>query len=639
MIGEAQLRAALEAIPTRVALLDRDRRYIYVNRHYIEFAGKTEADILGHTEQEVLAEEGFATIYPQGARALAGEVTPWEGWIKYRQGRRYLQRYCVPLLGDDGAIAGYFVFNRDLTALKLSEQALAEQLAARTESQALNAAIVAAALDCIIAIDEAGHIIEFNPAAEATFGYRRTEALGRSIAELVVPPALRQQHLDGFERYIKGGEPRILGRRVDIEAMRANGEVFPVELTITEVRLPERRLFTAHLRDLSQKRANEAEILRQREALQQSEKMAAVGSLLAGVAHELNNPLSIVIGNAQMLTDTASTLSPELDARAQRVQAAAERCGRIVRSFLAMARRRERQERPVALHELIDGPLEMLAYGLRAAGIEVTIDIPEGLPPLLCDPDQMQQVLINLLTNARQALEGHPAPRRVRIVARTTGNWTLLEIADNGPGVAQSIRARVFDPFFTTKPPGAGSGIGLGLSRGIVEAHGGTLSLEPAGGSGARFLIRLPMGKVSEPLSAVAADAAHRGDADRGSSVLIIDDEVEVARLLSELLDGQGFRCEMAHDGAAAQAKLRQRDYDAILCDLRMPEVDGPALFAWLGETKPHLRQRIAFVTADALGAAGSDFLAHANRPILEKPFLPGELRRLMGELGCTARS
>src|SRR5262249_31059490 len=125
MIGEAQLRAALEAIPTRVALLDGDRRYIYVNRHYIEFAGKTEAEILGRTEQEVLAEEGFATLYPQGEQALTGKVVPWEGWLEYRQGRRYLQRYCAPLLDDDGTIAGYFVFNRDLTALKLSEQALA----------------------------------------------------------------------------------------------------------------------------------------------------------------------------------------------------------------------------------------------------------------------------------------------------------------------------------------------------------------------------------------------------------------------------------------------------------------------------------------------------------------------------------
>lgn len=227
----------------------------------------------------------------------------------------------------------------------------------------------------------------------------------------------------------------------------------------------------------------------------------------------------------------------------------------------------------------------------------------------------------------------------MRIAARRDGEWALLEIADNGPGVPESIRSRVFDPFFTTKPMGAGSGIGLGLSRGIVEAHGGTMTLAPADGSGARFLIRLPLGTASAAPSEVAAGAAQPADTPDERSVLIIDDEVEVARLLSELLAGLGFRCEMVHDGAAAQARLQQREYDAILCDVRMPQVDGPALFAWLGETKPHLRQRTAFITADTLGAASGEFLAQANRPILEKPFVPAELRRLMGELCSPGKS
>ncbi len=632
-ISEAQLRAVFDSIPTRIALLDRDRRYRYVNREYIDFAGLSVEQIVGRTIPDVLAEETFALFYPQGERALAGEVVPWEGWLEYRQGRRYLQRICVPLHDSEGAVDGYFIFNRDLTDLKHREQELAEQLAARSASETLNAAIISAALDCVIAIDEAGCVLEFNPAAEQTFGRRRSDVLGRPIGDLIVPPALRQRHAEGFARYLRTGDPHVIGRRTEIEAMRADGTVFPVELTITEVRLPERRLFTAHLRDLTAARAAAAEIQRQREALHQSEKMAAFGSLLAGVAHELNNPLSIVIGNALMLAEAAAQDAPELAERAQRMQAAAERCGRIVRTFLAMARQRETQKRPVAVQALVDSALTLLAYGMRSSGVATTQDIAPGLPLVMCDADQMQQVLSNLLINARQVLETQPPPRHVRIMARADANWMRIEVADNGPGIDESIRSRIFDPFFTTKPLGTGTGIGLGVSRGIVEAHGGMLTLAPAADAGARFVLLLPLRQDGPAPAAETTDLRDDLVAPAGRTALIVDDEPEVGRLLSEMLAAQGFRCDAVSAGDAAQALLERRDYDVIICDVRMPGIDGPALFAWLGAHKPHLCARTAFVTGDTLGALAGDFLMRAGRPTLEKPFVPSELRQLIAEL------
>jgi two-component system NtrC family sensor kinase len=280
------------------------------------------------------------------------------------------------------------------------------------------------------------------------------------------------------------------------------------------------------------------------------------------------------------------------------------------------------------VREIIDGTLQLLAYGLRTGGITVEQDIAGDLPPLFCDPDQMQQVLMNLLVNARQALEEGPQPRRIHIAAKTDGNAIEMSVSDTGPGIAADIRSRIFDPFFTTKPAGAGTGIGLGVSRGIVEAHGGTLVL--AAGNGARFVLRLPL----QPVEAMpAAPAADTGSPRQDKSVLIIDDEAEVGRLLSEMLSAQSYRCDVVSSGEAARSLLEHRDYDAILCDVRMPDLDGPALFAWLGEHRPHLCPRMAFVTGDTLGAAAGGFLARAGRPILEKPFVPAELRRLMDEL------
>jgi two-component system NtrC family sensor kinase len=527
-------------------------------------------------------------------------------------------------------VDGYFVFSRDLTEMKRSE--------------ALNAAIAASALDCIIVADEAGRIVEFNPAAERTFGHARSAAIGRPIGDLIGSEALRARLEAGVPRFLQTGQEPLLGRRIEVEAVRADGSRFPAELAIAEVRLADRRLFTGYLRDLTASRAAAAEIGRQREALMQAEKLAALGSLLAGVAHELNNPLSIVLAGTLMLQEDLEAAGlAEPAGRAERVRTAAERCARIVRSFLAMARQQAVQRRPVAVGPLVDSVLELLTYGLRSDGIEVVRDTPPGLPPLLGDADQLHQVLANLLTNARQVLAGQAGARRIRITARCQGDLVELAVADNGPGIPPAIRGRIFEPFFTTKSAGSGTGIGLAVSRGLVEALGGTLELAEAAeeGRGARFVLRLPRAledpaPVPPPEREAAAPAAPAtGGAARAA--LIVDDEAEVAAVLAEILGGLGYRCDHAATGREARRLLSADDgqagYDVILCDLRMPDMGGAALYAWLEKHRPALCGRIAFVTGDTLGRGAGAFLARSGRPVLEKPFVPQEVRRLVASL------
>ena len=630
-LTDDRLRRVLEAIPARVSLLDREQRHCYVNNEYAELTGRPIDEILGRTVAEVLGAAAYDSLKSHSARALAGETVRWEGWLPFQKGGRIVQRVYLPYRTESGAIEGYFVFARDLAELDSGEWILPNQVVSLHASEALNAAITASALDCIIAIDEAGRVIEFNPAAEQTFGYKRADAIGKPISELIVPPALRQRHTEGFQRYLRTGQASMLDRRIEIEGMRADGNTFPVELAISEVRLPHRRLFTAYLRDLTAAREAQLEIERHREALHQSEKLAALGSLLAGVAHELNNPLSILIGNALMMQTEAERVSQALGERAQRIQAAAERCGRIVRSFLSMARQRKTQPRSVQVESLIGSALQLLAYGLRSAGIEIEQTIAPGLPPVFCDPDQMTQVLTNLLVNAQQALEAEPQPRRLRVSAAADGDSIVIEIADNGPGIPANLRSRVFDPFFTTKPMGAGTGIGLAVSRGIVEAHGGSLTLAGSEG-GATFLLRLPQqeaGQVtmdngaSPPWTSVHA----------GRSALIVDDEADVGQILCDMLTALGMRCDVVTSGEMAVERIKAQDFDAIICDVRLPDIDGPALYAWMAEHRPRLCARVAFVTGDTLGHASESFLARARRPLLEKPFLPADVRRLIDEL------
>ncbi|MBL6079212.1 response regulator [Belnapia sp. T18] len=402
----------------------------------------------------------------------------------------------------------------------------------------------------------------------------------------------------------------------------------PIDFADLEATVVKTQRYVATLREA---RAAETELQRQRELLLQAEKMATFGSLLAGVAHELNNPLSIVLAGALMLEEEAAELRlPSLARSAERIRVAAERCARIVRSFLAMARHQEVQRRPIVVAALIDGALELLAYGLRSDGIEVTLNVAAGLPPLFGDADQLHQVLANLITNAKQALEHQSGPRRLCIAARATYDAVQISVADNGPGISAELRDRIFDPYFTTKP--VGTGIGLAVSRRIADAHGGSLTLAE-GDCGACFVLRLPRAEQDAVAPAMADAHPETTPPAVPRTALVIDDELELAGVLARLLAVHGFRCDFAVTGRDAQDLLSRGEYDAILCDLRMPDMDGQELYCWLKRQRPHLCQRTAFVTGDALSQATARFLARSNRPVLEKPFLPEEVHRLVAAL------
>lgn len=499
--GEAELRMLLDSVPARVALLDRNRRHWYVNQDYTRFVGRPMEEILGRTVQDIIGTGPYVELQPLGARALAGEVVHWQGWMPHHQTKEplFVQRFYVPYRAACGSIQGYFVLTRDLTELKRTEQRLAEQLAALHASQALAEAITTAALDSVIVVDESGVVVSFNPAAEATFGYTQTYAVGKLIADLIVPPERRQAHAASLQRYRMTGEARWLGRRVEMQAMRSDGTTFPAELAVCEVKLPERRMLATYLRDLTPRKEAEAEIRRQRDALHESEKLAAFGSLLAGVAHELNNPLSIVIGHAVLLEEEAQDVGVDaLVDRAERIRVAAERCGQTVSTFLSMARHRGIRREPVKPGAMLRSVLDLLDDDQSASDIELVCELSAGLPALMGDPDQLHHVLTNLIVNARQALQDAPLPRQIRVAAVVAGPTLEIAVSDNGPGVPEEIHSRIFDPFFTTKKPGAGTGIGLAVSRGIAEAHGGSLTLTPST-QGARFVLRLPLsGTTSE---------------------------------------------------------------------------------------------------------------------------------------------
>jgi two-component system NtrC family sensor kinase len=255
-----------------------------------------------------------------------------------------------------------------------------------------------------------------------------------------------------------------------------------------------------------------------------------------------------------------------------------------------------------------------------------------SLPQIAADADQIHQIIINLLINAQHALAGAEGDRIVTIsTALGPEPMTVaLDVADTGPGVPEQARRRIFEPFFTTKAQGEGTGVGLSFSQGIAEAHGGRLILLPTA-RGATFRLTLPV-DAQQTLARIEPDTPPLPRSVQRRA-LVIDDEAEIAESLVDFLSLEGFTCEIAIGGYAAKARLTHGDYDLVISDLRMPDLDGPALYAFVRETRPDLAARMAFSTGDTLGAAAARFIADAKRPVLEKPFVPEAVRRFLAEI------
>ncbi len=370
------------------------------------------------------------------------------------------------------------------------------------------------------------------------------------------------------------------------------------------------------------------ELQRTQARLVQTEKLAAMGQILAGVAHELNNPLSVVVGHAGLLREMVPP--GPLSDRIGKIEQAGERCARIVKSFLALARQRAPERRPVHLQSLVAQAVELLAYSLRVDDIQVTLDLAPDLPVLWADPDQIHQVLVNLVGNAHHAMRAAPPPRRLSITARRgpARDRVTLEVADTGPGVPPELRERIFEPFFTTKPPGQGTGLGLSLCRGMIETHGGTLVLVESGRPGAVFRIELPVTGTPGPERPAPERPPATG---RGRRILLVEDEPEVAQVLVDVLRMAGHRVEVVGDGLAALDRLAAETYDLIVSDLRMPRLDGPGLYREVERRAPELCRRFVFMTGDALRPETLAFLEEVGAPSLHKPFDLDEVRRVIG--------
>lgn len=488
------------------------------------------------------------------------------------------------------------------------------------EAHATTSAVLDAAFDAVVLADADLRVVSANMAFTRMFAPTGVASIGRPLPELIAP-AEEAEPIGDALRF--DGES--MADAWPFEARGVRGRRFPAELQARRLQQGGRALIVVFIRDITERRRIEGEVASQREALHQSEKMTALGSLLAGVSHELNNPLAVVLGRSTVLAEQLAGTPHE--SALQKLRSAADRCGRIVRTFLAMARRSAPERSAVDINALVNDALEITGYGLRTAGIELVLDLDTGLPRTSADGDQLVQVVINLLINAQHALAALPdgAPREVRIeTARDAAGRILLTVRDTGPGVPDAVRRRIFEPFFTTKPVGEGTGMGLSVSRGIVEAHEGALELVSGAGDGAAFRITLPVEPVAPVRTRQAPRPATGGSRGR---ILIVDDEADVAELIEECLRPLGAAIRVVHGGEAALAEIAAGWFDVVVCDVRMAGMDGFETWRRATAARAGQGERFLFLTGDILAGDTSRRAAEIGRPVIEKPFDPAEIR------------
>lgn len=498
---------------------------------------------------------------------------------------------------------------------------------------ALQASVVDNAMDAIVTVDRSLRIVEFNRAAETMLSISRAEAVGRPF-DLFVPETHRLHERECFQELLRGRRLENIGRRRRLRALRADGSEITIEMVLWQSHVEQGVHVTASMRDITEQQRSAEIIERQRDELRQSEKLSIMGTLLAGVAHELNNPLSVVMGRAALLEEMCNGTDMEREAR--RVREAAVRCGGIVRTFLNMARQRSALRGRVQLNDAAREAADMLGYSLRTQAIRVQLDLAADMPMVEADSDQIGQVVLNLVINAQHAMDGSEGERRLVVrsgwepAEADRGARAWLEVQDTGPGVPPELRDQIFLPFFTTKGEGKGTGLGLAVSRAIARDHGGDLLLEHVEG-GACFRLWLPL-KDGASVSGYAF--AQLADEVSGGRILVIDDEADLAELMQQILERAGFEVATALSGTDALEMLDHLNFDAVVCDIRMPDVDGPVLWRHASRRGEALARRILFVTGDTLSVDVRRFIEETGCLVLDKPFSADDLcdkvRRVM---------
>jgi len=482
--------------------------------------------------------------------------------------------------------------------------------------------LFSAATDAIFTLDRAGVILSFNESAERLWHVPARTAVGQrwgAVLPFETPATVAEE----LGRAL-AGESRVF----EAGTWRPTGERSVVALTISP--LVEDGDVTAVLgiaRDVTDQRRVQAQLF-------QAEKMSAIGHLVGGMAHEVNNPLASILVNMELLV--AETRDPALLETLQAIKVEADRAAQVVRNLLTYIRGQGTERAVVDLRDAVRGALVLWGSHRTDRQIEAQVDLP-GDPVLVWGSiGNLQQVIMNLLTNAEQAILGRGGPGNVWVRLGVAEGVGTIVVEDDGPGIPTESLHRIFDPFFTTRPEGKGAGLGLSVSAGLVADHEGKLTATERPGGGARLVVELPLHSAGTPRpidpQRPLPQPSGPPPMPRGR-ILVVDDEADIRRSISRFLIRCGWGVEVADSGTEAIRLLAEHSFDVVLCDLRMPGMSGHEFFRHLQGTRSPAVERLVFMTGDVLSPEASRFLQEAGRPVLSKPFPTQDLLAVVAQV------
>ena len=579
--SELKYREFVDLLPQPVVELDEECNFKLVNTTALEAFGYGREEFeRGVSVFQTVAPEDRERMRANIERRLRGEDLGGSEYTMMRKdGSRFpVLVYSSPIVREE-RILGMRVIAVDITTQKRTEEEL-------RENESRIRAITESARDGIIMMDSDGMITYWNEAAGRIFGYTPAEAVGHELHRLLAPAKYRGSYRAGLERFRPTGEGGAIGQSLELTALRKDGTEFPVELSLAAVHMQHRWVAVGIVRDITDRkrdkeklqsllaeveeknrelhRANE-ELKASEKGLVQSEKLASLGQLSAGIAHELKNPLGIIL---QGMAYIRSTMDNEtlIDA-CGRIERSAIRANTIIQSLLDFARQRPPALKEVALRTLVEGILVMVEHQMKLKNVLIIRDFPPIVYTVNADANQMEQVLINLLVNASDAMkDGGTITVSIGPGAAADGTpWVEMTVADTGTGIPEEVLPRVFDPFFTTKEAGKGTGLGLSVTKGIVEHHGGRITMSSKAGEGTTVKIGLPCNLPERRMCSMDK-----------KKILLIDDEDDFCFFAKLNLEkGGDYEVFTATSGMEGLRLAKEKKPDLIILDVIMPEMDG----------------------------------------------------------------